>query len=289
MKRSIVAMMGLLGLLLAAFSGIAGQPLGLGRSAGIYGAAGAAQQKGVFYARPDPRLCPSPACGGYNLFDGSQPTDGPCQAPLQFVHYVTRIFSQKEDGTRTRINPSCDHLLTGLIEPDPDFPHYDILVVSEITTGVVTKVEQIGALLTGYEESPSVSTTGTGEFTATIAPDGDTIFYTETYSGLQGTVTQSHIHVGQLGVNGSIVIFLCQTSANPDPTGLAPQCPQEGTVTGTITAANVIGGATTSQQLKPGDLAAVIIAIQAGMAYANVHTTLSPGGEIRGQIRVIAK
>ena len=163
------------------------------------------------------------------------------------------------------------------------------VIGSLLAIATVAKAEQIGALLTGYEESPSVSTTGTGEFTATIAPDGDTILYTETYSGLQGTVTQSHIHVGQLGVNGSVVIFLCQTATNPDPTGLAPQCPQEGAVTGTITAANVIAGATGSQQLAAGDLAAVIAAIRAGAAYANVHTAPSPGGEIRGQIRTIAK
>jgi CHRD domain len=158
-----------------------------------------------------------------------------------------------------------------------------------VAIATLATAEQIGALLTGYEESPSVSTTGTGEFTATIAPDGDTIFYSETFSGLQGTVTQSHIHVGQLGVNGSVVIFLCQTAANSDPTGLAPQCPQEGSVSGTITAANVIAGATASQQLVAGDLAAVITAIRAGAAYANIHTTPSPGGEIRGQIRIIAK
>jgi hypothetical protein len=158
-----------------------------------------------------------------------------------------------------------------------------------LATATVAKAEQIGALLTGYEESPSVSTTGTGEFTATIAPDGDTIFYSETYSGLQGTVTQSHIHVGQLGVNGSIVIFLCQTAANPDPTGLAPQCPQQGSVSGTITTANVIAGSMAPQQLAAGDLGAVVAAIRAGAAYANVHTTPSPGGEIRGQIRTIAK
>ena len=102
-------------------------------------------------------------------------------------------------------------------------------------------------------------------------------------------MTQSHIHVGQLGVNGSVVIFLCQTATNPDPTGLAPPCPQEGSVTGTITAANVIAGATASQQLTAGDLAAVVTAIRAGAAYANVHTNVSPGGEIRGQIRTIAK
>ena len=160
---------------------------------------------------------------------------------------------------------------------------------SLVAAAPMAKAEQIGALLTGYEESPSVSTTASGEFTATIAPGGTVISYTETYSGLQAPVTQSHIHVGQLGVNGSVVIFLCQTAANPDPTGLAPHCPQQGTVSGTITAANVIAGATTTQQLAAKDLAAVITAIQAGAAYANVHTTVSPGGEIRGQIRTIAK
>ena len=160
---------------------------------------------------------------------------------------------------------------------------------SLVAAAPMAKAEQIGALLTGYEESPSVSTTPSGEFTATIAPGGTVISYTETYSGLQAPVTQSHIHVGQLGVNGSVVIFLCQTAANPDPTGLAPHCPQEGTVSGTITAANVIAGATTTQQLAAKDLAAVLTAIQAGAAYANVHTSVSPGGEIRGQIRTIAK
>jgi CHRD domain len=160
---------------------------------------------------------------------------------------------------------------------------------SVLAIATVANADQIGALLTGYEESPSVSTTATGAFTATIDHDGDEIFYTETYSGLQGTVTQSHIHVGQLGVNGSIVIFLCQTATNPDPTGRAPQCPQQGTVSGTITAGNVIAGSTASQQLVAGDIAAVVAAIRTGAAYANVHSTLSPGGEIRGQIRIIAK
>jgi hypothetical protein len=163
------------------------------------------------------------------------------------------------------------------------------VIGSLLATATVAKADQISALLTGYEESPSVSTTGSGTFTATIAPNGKVIQYTETYSGLQAAVTQSHIHVGQLGVNGSVVIFLCQTATNPDPTGLAPPCPQEGTVSGTITTANVIAGATATQQLAAGDLAAVIAAIRAGAAYANVHTTISPGGEIRGQIRTIAK
>lgn len=159
-----------------------------------------------------------------------------------------------------------------------------------LATATVAKAEQIRALLTGYEETPSaVSTTGRGQFIAVIDDDGESIRYTVTFSGLQGQVTQSHIHVGQLSIAGSVVIFLCQTSTNPDPTGLAPGCPQGGSVTGRITARNVIAGSQAPQQLAAGDLAAVITAIRAGATYANVHTNLSPGGEIRGQIRVIGK
>ena len=165
-----------------------------------------------------------------------------------------------------------------------------IAMAGLLATATAAKADQIRAILTGYEETPSaVSTTGRGEFVAVISDDGETIRYRETFSRLQGTVTQSHIHVGQLSIGGSVVIFLCQTASNPDPTGLAPQCPQEGTVTGVITAANVIAGSQAPQQLAAGDLAAVVTAIRAGATYANVHTNLSPGGEIRGQIRTVGK
>ena len=161
-----------------------------------------------------------------------------------------------------------------------------MLVVPLLAAPAVARAERIQADLTGYEEVPAVSTVASGDFRAQISPDGQSIDYELTYSGLQGTVQQGHIHVAQLSVNGSIVIWLCQT-ASPflDPTGHAPHCPQAGTVKGTITSANVIAGSMTSQQLAAGDLDEVIAAIRAGAAYANVHTNLSPGGEIRGQIR----
>jgi hypothetical protein len=161
-----------------------------------------------------------------------------------------------------------------------------LLILPLSVVPAVASAEHIQATLTGYEEVPSVSTVASGEFRAQISKDDQTIEYELTYSGLQGTVQQSHIHVAQLSVNGSIVIWLCHTAAPfLDPTGKAPECPQSGTVTGTITSGNVIAGSMAPQQLTAGDLAEIIAAIRAGAAYANVHTNLSPGGEIRGQIR----
>ena len=156
-----------------------------------------------------------------------------------------------------------------------------------LATATLARGEVIQATMTGYEEVPPVSSRATGLFYAFV--DGDTMFYQLWYTQLQGTVQQGHIHIAQAGVNGSIVIWLCQTATNIDPTGLSPQCPQEGQVTGTVTTANVIAGNTASQQLVAGDIKSAIAAMRAGAAYANVHTSLSTGGEIRGQIRVISK
>jgi len=151
------------------------------------------------------------------------------------------------------------------------------------------RADRIHAALIGYQEVPSVSTPARGEFTATIARDDLSFDYELSFSGLVGTVQQSHIHFAQRGVNGSVVVWLCQTATTPAPAAVAaltPVCPQSGTVKGTITAANVITAGTASQQILAGELAEVLAAIRAGVAYANVHATpLNPGGEIRGQLR----
>ena len=169
-----------------------------------------------------------------------------------------------------------------------------VVLAGLLVTGAVARGDTLQATLTGYEESPSVSTVANGDFRAIIEDGGaaDHFHYSLTYSGLQGTITQSHIHIASPGVNGNIVIWLCQTGTNKDPTGLSPQCPQSGTVEGRITAANVIAGNSipNSQQLNAGDFVGALAAMRAGAAYANVHTSpLSTGGEIRGQIRVIGK
>jgi len=151
--------------------------------------------------------------------------------------------------------------------------------------------ENIQATLTGYEEVPVVSTVAAGSFRGMISPDEQFIDYELSFGGLQGTVTQAHIHVAQSSVNGAIVIWLCGTTPNtPGPTG-TQICPVSGSVTGTIRASDVVvpPASTGAQQIAAGELEEVIAAMRAGAAYVNVHTNLSPGGEIRGQIRASSR
>lgn len=137
--------------------------------------------------------------------------------------------------------------------------------------------EVVHADLDGYSEVPAVSTTGTGEFVARINQSETAIDYVLSYQNLEGSSTiAAHIHLGQEAVNGGVSAFLCS--------GTKPPCPTtSGTVSGTITAADIVGP--TAQGIAPGELAELIRAIRAGFTYANVHTTKHPGGEIRGPVR----
>ncbi|MGH7166309.1 MAG: CHRD domain-containing protein [Nitrospiraceae bacterium] len=150
---------------------------------------------------------------------------------------------------------------------------------------------KIQARLQGIQEVPAVSTGASGRFRGEISEDGSSIMYTLSYSGLEGAVRQGHIHFAQRGVNGGIVVWLCQTLVNTDPTGLAPTCPQSGTVTGTLTAANMVNTASAQGIVAP-QFSELVRAIRAGVTYANVHSAGAggtagnfTGGEIRGQIK----
>lgn len=144
--------------------------------------------------------------------------------------------------------------------------------------------DKVNARLQGYAEVPSVASVANGRFKATIRATQGAIDYELSYDGLEGEVRQGHIHFGQMGVNGGIMVWICQTTFNADPTGLSPTCLQSGTMTGTLTAANVIGPA--GQGVDAAEFAELVAAIRAGVAYANVHTTKFPSGELRGQLTV---
>ncbi len=129
--------------------------------------------------------------------------------------------------------------------------------------------------LSGYNETPSISTRGRGSFDARI--ENGEIEFRLRYDSLEGgTVTQAHLHLGQPHTAGGVSAFLCGGSTKPT----CPAAPA--TVDGTIVPADVIGP--TGQGVTAGQFAELVAAIRAGAVYANVHTTTYPAGEIRGQL-----
>ena len=133
--------------------------------------------------------------------------------------------------------------------------------------------------LDGYQEVPAVSSTGVGEFRARVNKEKTQIDFEFIYAGLEGGNSLfAHIHFGQPGVNGGVSAFLCGGSTKPTP------CPNvEGTVTGSITAADIIGP--NGQGIEPGSFGELIKAMEEKSTYVNIHTTRWPGGEIRGLIK----
>lgn len=161
------------------------------------------------------------------------------------------------------------------------------------------KGRRLTADLKGLREVPVVATSGRGSFRAVINPDETEISYRLDYAGLEGTVTQAHIHVGEHHTNGGISVWLCGTTGIPTPPGTpgpagTPTCGAPGgpdaEAEGVITAASIVGPATQGIGAPPPvdpatELAQLVKMLRSGLAYVNVHSTMSPGGEIRGQIR----
>ena len=140
--------------------------------------------------------------------------------------------------------------------------------------------------LTGYEEVPAISTTGTGTFEARFGRFDDELRYRLSYRALEGDVQQAHIHLAQEGVNGGVSVWLCgnrSTTPPINPPEGTPACPPApATVTGEIGPEDVVGP--TGQGIEPGAFDELVDAIEAGVTYVNVHSSKWPGGEIRAQL-----
>lgn len=153
----------------------------------------------------------------------------------------------------------------------------------------IARAQDYVAHLTGFQETGSgappsgaILTNGTGTLVLHVDRTNQTATYELTYTGLTSSVLQSHFHFGQEHVPGGIFVFLCTNLAN-GPAG-TPTCPNpDGTVTGTITAADIV--ADPGQNITPGSFDALIAALDNDTIYVNVHTNNFKSGEIRGQIQ----
>ena len=132
-----------------------------------------------------------------------------------------------------------------------------------------------GTHLTGNNEVPVRDTGGQGQATFKLNDDGTELSYKLNVANIEN-VTQAHIHLGAVGANGGIVVWLYPSA----PPSLLIRGRSQGTLgEGVITSANLVG------LLLGKPLGDLLAQIQAGGAYVNVHTSQFPGGEIRGQIR----
>jgi hypothetical protein len=100
--------------------------------------------------------------------------------------------------------------------------------------------------------------------------------YTLSYSGLSANSTLAHIHAQGDATTTAGVVLNFQNFAGAT-TFFTPGS-TSGSAAGTV---NLSGGTVTGLSITGDSLKK---AMDAGMAYVNVHTTANPGGEIRGQI-----
>lgn len=130
------------------------------------------------------------------------------------------------------------------------------------------------ATLSGANEIPANTSTGSGTFTATLDTLTNVFTYDVTFSGLSALVTSGHIHgpATTTANAGATVNFATWPGASFTTGVLA------GTAHGvaTLTSATQITSTVSGDSLRK--------LLFAGLTYVNIHTTANAGGEIRGQI-----
>lgn len=110
------------------------------------------------------------------------------------------------------------------------------------------------ARMNGGEETPPVATPGTGYASFILDEVAGQLTYDISTSGLTSSITAAHIHLGVFRQSGGVVINLAPPAGVSAWSGSTPMTPAQ------------------------------IDALYRGSYYVNVHTTMFPGGEIRGQI-----
>ncbi|MFP8955421.1 CHRD domain-containing protein [Natrialbaceae archaeon A-CW3] len=132
------------------------------------------------------------------------------------------------------------------------------------------------AAITGDQQSDSVETIATGGAVFSMNEDGSELEYALLVNAIDDA-NQAHIHLGQVGEEGPVVVWLYPGSDADEPEL------QEGRfdgilATGTITEDHLTG------DLEGQSLEALVDEIDDENAYVNVHTEEYPAGEIRGQL-----
>ncbi len=161
--------------------------------------------------------------------------------------------------------------------------HHDDLsnTANELAVGNTISAEMkkvFTAHLSGDNEVPPVDSKGQGQAIFTLSEDGTELHYKLIVANTKN-VTQAHIHCGEAGINGPVVVFLFGfVAGGVTQNGILAE--------GTITSANIIPRGSSAACM--GGLATfenLVERLRNGSVYVNAHTVAFEGGEIRGQIK----
>ena len=136
-----------------------------------------------------------------------------------------------------------------------------LVLATALSAGVAFAQSTYEAFLTGLGETPANASPGLGIGTLVLNAAQNQITVDENWSGLLAAATASHIHgPGGAGTNGPVLFPFTGV-----PAATSGSIPEQ---TFAITPTQVAW-------------------LQSGYLYMNVHTSVFPGGEIRGQLLLI--
>jgi hypothetical protein len=151
--------------------------------------------------------------------------------------------------------------------------------------GASVHAQVFRATLNGAQESPPVTTDGTGSGMATFNPTTNTLDVNVSFSGLTGNTTDSHIHCCFTPTNRNAGVAVGFTP-HGFPIGVT-----SGTFNAAIDLANPANYTSAFLNANGGTAASARSALLAGMtngiAYFNIHTSAHAPGEIRGDTALV--
>lgn len=134
-----------------------------------------------------------------------------------------------------------------------------VVLVALASMSLVASADDYIALLSSGQEVPDNESNALGVFTATYDKTTNLLHFELTFSGLEGDQTAAHLHgPAEKGKTAPVLFGI----VNPGESSLGS--PKVG----------FLGPFTVEER----DM------LDRGLMYVNVHSTLAPGGEIRGQI-----
>jgi hypothetical protein len=164
---------------------------------------------------------------------------------------------------------------------------FAVLLLTGLVSSPASAISLVySTTLAGANESPPVSSLGTGTATVTIDTDLSTMHIQTTFSGLTGNTTVSHIHCCVVPPAPNAGVATTTPSFPGFPTGVTAGSYDQ---TFDLNAAATYNPAfvTANGGTVPGAMTALLNGLAAGATYFNIHTSFAGGGEIRGTLLLV--